>query len=343
MRAPSLLIFVGAGGVGKTTLAAGTAVAAARAGLDTLVMTFDPSRRLRGVLGLRPGGGDAPIRVPIGGTARLEAGLLDAKATFDRVVALHSPDAASRERIYRNRFYRDLSGTLAGILEYMAVERLYEIAAEGSRDLVILDTPPARQAMDFLGAPSRITEFLDSGAIDFALRPWFDAEGRFRAAERLGPIGRGLERLLDRIVGIDLLRDLAEFFQAFAPMYAGFRERAERVAALLRDPSTGFVLVGSPGPDRVADTMLFARKLREGRHGLRAVVANRVHPESREGRAPGERVRAWLGRRDRSGVDALRALVGDALPVIEVLAEDPPPEGPESLSRIAQPLLTVLK
>ena len=334
---PDLCIVVGAGGVGKTTFAAGLGVAYARDGRDVLVMTFDPSERLKDALGVGDAARDASIRVPLEAKGILEASLLDAKRTFDRIVARYAPDEAARERIANNRFYRELRGSLAGILEYMAVERLFEVAEERRHDVVILDTPPARQAMDFLGAPRRIADFLDSGAIEIALKPWFDDRGRFRAGERFGPLGRGLERLLDRLVGIGLLRELAEFFHAFEPLYAGFRERAVRVEKLLRSPTTSFLLVTSPAPERVPDAMMFARKLREEGHRLRAVVANRVHPEV-PGRAgdPGRDLVAWLGRRDRASLARLRGLLPSELPLIEAALCDAPPLGFDDLERLAR-------
>jgi anion-transporting ArsA/GET3 family ATPase len=336
-KRPELCIVVGAGGVGKTTFAAGLGVAYARDGRDVLVMTFDPSERLKDALGVGDAARDASIRVPLEAEGTLEASLLDAKRTFDRIVARYAPDEASRERITNNRFYRELRGSLAGILEYMAVERLFEVAEEGRHDVVILDTPPARQAMDFLGAPRRIADFLDSGAIEIALKPWFDERGRFRAGERFGLLGRGLERLLDRLVGIGLLRELAEFFHAFEPLYAGFRERAEKVEKLLRSPTTSFLLVTSPAPERLPDAMMFARTLGEEGHRLRAVVANRVHPEvgARPG-GPGRELVAWLGRRDRASIARLRALLPPELPLIEAALCDEPPLGFDDLEGLAR-------
>lgn len=247
-----LLIFVGSGGVGKTTLAAATGVLSARAGRHTLVMTFDPSLRLKQALGVGEEARDHELPVDLGSLAeaspgvpigRLDASLLDAKRTFDRLIERHAPDPESRRRILGNRFYNQLSGSLGGILEYMAVERLFEVVADGRYDQVVLDTPPTRQALDFLEAPARIVGFLDSGALKMGLKPWFDESGRLNASKGFGILGRRAERFLDEVVGLDLLRDMAEFFQAFAPLYAGFHERAEAVEALLRSERTRFVLV----------------------------------------------------------------------------------------------------
>ncbi len=317
-----LVVVVGSGGVGKTTLAAALGLTSAREGLDTLVMTFDPSLRLKDALGVGDEAKRTEVRVPLEARGRLDASLLDPKDTFDRLVERYAPDARSRDRILRNRYYDHLAGSLAGILEYMAVERLFEVAESGRYDRVVLDTPPTRQALDFLEAPERIVAFLDSGALKIALRPWFDEQGRLRPGKHLGALGRSAEAFLDRVVGLDLLRDMAEFFQAFAPLYDGFRDRARRVQALLRSPETLFVLVAGPDPGRVPDSMFFARRLEEAGHRLGPVVVNRVHPR-RSGPADGEgsdgeRLMAWLAERDRRGVDELRSLLGPSRPLVEI-------------------------
>jgi len=324
-----LVIVVGSGGVGKTTLAAAMGVAAAGAGRDTLVMTFDPSLRLKDALGVGEEAREREVAVPLealGASGRLDASLLDARRTFDRLVARYAPDEAARRRILDNRFYQHLSGGLGGILEYMAVERLFEVAAEGRYQQVILDTPPTRQALDFLEAPSRIVDFLDSGALKVALKPWFDEEGRLRAASRWGPLGRRAERFLDEVVGLDLLRDMAEFFQAFGPLFAGFRERAQAVEALLRSPRTRFVLVSGPGAERIPDTLFFARRLEQAGYHLGPILVNRVHPRFRSGGeaptapalADGRELLVWLGERDHRGLAELAGLLSREQPLIDV-------------------------
>lgn len=307
MKAPldrRLLVVVGAGGVGKTTLAAALGVVSARAGDDTLVMTFDPSRRLKDALGV----GRVPLEGPGGGT--LHASLLDAQATFDGLVRRYAPDEAAATRIFENRFYQHLAGSLAGVLEYMAVERLFEVARDSQFQRIILDTPPTRQALDFLQAPERLTEFLASDTLRLARRSWFDEQGNLRLA-RLGPVGRGIARWLDKLVGLDLLRDVAEFFQAFGPLYDGFRERAAAVQKLLRARDAGFILVTGPGAERIPDLLFFARRLREARHDLRLIVVNQVHPVVPPPAAgEGLRLLAWLGERDRRGLEELSTVLG---------------------------------
>jgi anion-transporting ArsA/GET3 family ATPase len=334
-----LLLFVGSGGVGKTTLAAATGVLSAQAGRDTLVMTFDPSLRLKDALGVGEEAREREVPVRLGhlegvegpagkmAAGRLDASLLDARQTFDRLIARYAPDEDSRRRILENRFYRHLAGSLGGILEYMAVERLFEVAAEGRYAQVILDTPPTRQALDFLEAPARIVGFLDSGALKVGMRSWFDDEGHLKATSRWGGLGRRAERFLDDVVGLDLLRDMAEFFQAFGPLYAGFRERAEAVEALLRSPRTRFVLVSGPGEERIPDTLFFARRLQQAGYPLGPIVVNRVHPAfpavPPAAAAPaspcavdGAALFAWLGERDRRGLEALRGLLRADQPLV---------------------------
>jgi anion-transporting ArsA/GET3 family ATPase len=348
-----LVVVVGSGGVGKTTLAAALGVDAAHAGERALVMTFDPSLRLKDTLGIADAVAGQAVgeeaAVPLEGDAAgsLSASLLDARSTFDRLIERYAPDAAARQRILGNRFYDRLSGGLAGILEYMAVERLFEVDRAGRYDRIILDTPPTRQALDFLEAPDRILGFLESGALKLALYPWFDDRGRFRPTRRFGGLGRGVERYLDQIVGLDLLRDVGEFFQAFGPLYEGFRQRATEVKALLSAPQTLFVLVAGPGEERNPDTLFFARRLREAGYRLGPVVVNRVHPwsasevtaaEKGEGGPEGMQLMAWLARRDREGLAALRQLLGARQPLAALPLLDREPTDVAGLSELARRL-----
>ena len=328
----------------------------ARRGRDTLVMTFDPSLRLKDALGVGEEARDREVPVPIEGTedaaaggGRLEASLLDARRTFDRLVERYAPDEVARDRILGNRFYRHLAGTLSGVLEYMAVERLFEVAREGAYDQVILDTPPTRQALDFLEAPSRIVGFLDSGALKIALRDWFDDEGHLQSATGWRFLDRRLEGLLDRVVGLGFLREMLEFFQAFGPLYDGFRERARQVEELLKSDRTLFVLVAGPGEERIPDTLFFARRLRDAGYRLGPIVVNRVHPTFPEAKrdAPGSsgchpdgrRLFAWLGAEDRRGLDQLRSLVRASQPIVDLPLRPEEPTDLESLDSLGRELL----
>jgi len=270
---------------------------------------------------------------------KLHASLLDARLTFDRLIERYAPDEESRRRVLGNRFYQHLSGTLGGILEYMAVERLFEVASDGRYGQVVLDTPPTRQALDFLEAPKRIVGFLDSGALKVALKPWFDDEGRLRAASKWGILGRRAERFLDEVVGMDLLRDMAEFFQAFGPLYEGFRDRALEVGELLRSKQTLFVLVTGPGEERIPDTLFFARKLEEAGYNLGPIVVNRVHPRFLvDGALPasgdpcrptGWELLTWAGERDRRGLVELAQLLSREQPLVDLpLLPDEPTDLP---------------
>ncbi|MEM8995340.1 MAG: ArsA-related P-loop ATPase [Acidobacteriota bacterium] len=344
---PPLVIAVGSGGVGKTTVAASMGLVSARAGVDTLVMTFDPSLRLKDALGVDQASQEEEVEVPLGdihpgdaaGTVpagdgagtkgQLFASLLDARRTFDRLVARYAPDDASRDRILTNEYYGHLAGHLGGILEYMAVERLYEVSTQGRYDRIILDTPPTAQAIEFLEAPSRVVSFLESGALKIALRPWFDGKGKLKVASGMGFLGRGIESFLDRVVGLDLLRDMSEFFLAFEPLFEGFKDRAFEVERLLGSDKTLFVLVTGPGEGRVGDSLFFARRLREAGYRLGPVVVNRMHPtydgpELGGELAEGDQLFRWLGSRHRGGLAELRRrLPGDRVVALPLEADEP--------------------
>lgn len=349
-----LLVVVGAGGVGKTTLAAALALQSARTGIDTLVMTFDPSLRLKDALGVGEEAKQHPIAVASGTKGRLDVALLDARVTFDRLIRRYAPDPAAAERIFSNRFYRDLAGNLAGILEYMAVERLFEVKAEGRYQRIVLDTPPTRQALDFLEAPDRIVNFLDSGAARLALKPWWEpARGLKGMPMRLA--ARGAEGLADRLIGMRLVGDLVEFFRAFAPLYEGFRERAAEVRTLLRSSETLFALVSGPGASRIPDTLFFARKLKEAGHHLGPIIVNQVHPGARAPGALGQKpsprrlsgsfrdglaLFEFLGARDRQGLVEFRRLLTKAEPILAIPLQLIPPTDLPGLAALGQSLVS---
>ena len=179
--------------------------------------------------------------------------VLDVKSTFDDLVARHTPDEAARRRILGNRFYRQVSAAVAGSHEYMAMEKLLELSADARWDLVVLDTPPTRHALDFLEAPDRLMDFLDTSVLRWFLKPYF-AAGKLtvKVATRTGAMAL---KLADRFLGLEFLQDLSEFFLAFESMYDGFKERATRVHALLREASSGFVLVAAPAPPALEEAL----------------------------------------------------------------------------------------
>jgi anion-transporting ArsA/GET3 family ATPase len=214
--------------------------------------------------------------------------VLDVKSTFDALVQRHTPDEAARRRILDNRFYRHISAALAGSHEYMAMEKLLELSADPQWDMVVLDTPPTRHALDFLEAPDRLMDFLDTSILRWFLKPYF-AAGRLtlKVATRTGALA---VRLADRFLGLEFLQDLSEFFLAFESMYDGFKERATRVHTLLREPSSGFVLVAAPAPLALEEALYFHRRLTEKEMPFLAFVVNRVHPD------PGRQATGSRGR-----------------------------------------------
>lgn len=343
---PPLVVVVGSGGVGKTSLAAALGLLSAGEGQDTLVMTFDPSLRLKDSLGVGEAARDEEVEVAVETPGRLAASLLDARRTFDRLVMRYAENPEDQKRILENRYYQQLAGSLAGILEYMAVERLFEVFDAGRYERIILDTPPTRQALDFLEAPERIVAFLDSGALKLALRPWFDSSGHLKGTSRLGRFGVKFEEYLDQVVGLDLLREMAEFFQAFAPLYDGFRQRAVEVRRLLASPRTLFMLVAAPGEERNSDTLFFARRLQEAGYRLGPIVVNRIHPQvggetgspvnPESGEVDGRQLLSWLAARDARGLERLGALLSDKHPLVGIPLLPRAPADLASLGDLAQ-------
>ena len=243
-------ICAGSGGVGKTTTSAAIALGMAARGKKVAVLTIDPARRLANALGL-PELGNEERRVKVDVPGELWAMMLDAKRTFDELIEWHAPDEATRDAVLGNRIYQELSSAVAGSQEYMAMEKLHELHQDGRYDLLVLDTPPSRNALDFLDAPQRLSAFIDSRALSFFLAP-----SRFG----LKVLGRGtglVFSIMQRATGIDLLKDLGEFFASFGGMTEGFRERAERVNRLLCDHRSAFVLVTSPRRDSIEEARFF--------------------------------------------------------------------------------------
>jgi anion-transporting ArsA/GET3 family ATPase len=288
VRERRILVVGGAGGVGKTTTAAALALQAAVMGRQVLVCTIDPSRRLVTSLGLRQLG-DRPRaldleRVAPEAKGTLWAMTLDTQRTFDALVERHAPSEEARQRILENRFYQHVSAALAGSHEYMAMEKLLELSADPRFDLVVLDTPPTRHALDFLEAPERLMGFLDTNVLRWVLRPYFVA-GRLtlKVATRTGAIAL---KLADRVLGMQFLQDLSEFFLAFEGMYEGFKERAAQVQGLLRDRSSAFVLVAAPAKASLEEAVFFHQRLREAGMPFVAFIVNRVHPDPAATRPP---------------------------------------------------------
>ena len=271
-------VCAGSGGVGKTTTAAAVAMGMAARGLRVAVLTIDPAKRLANSLGLSELGNEATrIESALFEENGLEmrgelwAMMLDAKRTWDELIEKRAPDRATADAVLGNRIYQELSNAVSGSTEYMAIEKLYELHEEGRYDLLVLDTPPTRNALEFLDAPDRLTRFIDSRSLSFFLKPGLFGVKAF---------GRGtgvLFSLLKRLTGVDLLRDLSEFFASFGDMAIGIRDRAKHVEALLEDPRTTFLLVTSPRGDAIDDVVCFRRRLRERGMPFGAAIVNRVH------------------------------------------------------------------
>ena len=278
LEGKEICICAGSGGVGKTTTSAAIAMGMAAQGKKVAVLTIDPAKRLANSLGLRELGNEECL-VPAERFAEhglemkgeLWAMMLDAKRTFDDLIERHAPDEETRDRVLSNRIYQEVSNAMAGSQEYMAMEKLYELHQEARYDLLVLDTPPSRHALDFIDAPERMTRFIEGKSLQFFLKP-----GRL-GMRVIGRSGGALFSVLKRITGIDLLQDLSDFFQSFGDMATGFRERAQRVSELLSDRKTTFVLVTAPEREPIDEAIFFWRRLDEGKLPFGGVVVNKVH------------------------------------------------------------------
>ncbi len=274
IRARSIVVCCGSGGAGKTTTSAAIALAAAAAGRRACVVTIDPARRLADALGIQALS-NSPKRIEGDWAGELSAVMLDAKGTFDDLVGRYSADEEQAERILSNRLYRNLTSALAGTQEYMAAEKLYELNESAAFDLVVVDTPPTRNALDFLDAPGRLTRFLENRIFRLLLMPT-------RASlKALTVATQALLRTISKVAGAEIVEDAVAFFRAFDGMEAGFRDRAKRVEQLLSDAGTSFVLVAAPRRDSVEEAGYFADRLAEAGQPVSALVMNRLHPDFR--------------------------------------------------------------
>ncbi len=312
-----VVLVCGKGGVGKTTLSAALALALARAGRRTLVCTIDPARRLANALGVTHLA-DKPRRIPAESLRRanlppgidLHASMLDTKRVFDEVVGKYSADADAARRILENPFYQLVSNYLAGSQEYMAVERLYQLHEERAYDCIVLDTPPSRHALDFLEAPKRISDFLESGFLGWILRPTARTGLHFLAGAGAKLVGAVME-----LLGSSLVERVSDFFRAFEHMAPGFEERASKVRTLLRSDVSRFVAVTTPTPRALGETRVLLTRLHETGFPVTGVVFNRVATD-------------WKARGNRGGPggapldlpDDLRAILRRNLRQLQELA-----------------------
>jgi anion-transporting ArsA/GET3 family ATPase len=275
-----MIICAGSGGVGKTTTAAALAMGLAADGLKVAVVTIDPARRLANSMGLAELGNEPALvdravfaKHGIEMKGELWAMMLDARATFDDLIERLAPSPQALQEVLDNRIYQQLSSAVAGTQEFTAIAKLYELDRSGDYDVLVLDTPPSRNALDFLDAPGRIANFFHGRAVRLFLKP-AGFGGRIFGA------GTGVVfSILKRVTGVDLLQDLSVFFRAMGGLIDGFTERADRVSALLGDPATTFLIITSPERDPADEAVYFHDKLEEAGMPFGGLVVNRVRPD----------------------------------------------------------------
>ncbi|CAN5238830.1 ArsA family ATPase [soil metagenome] len=308
-----IVVCCGAGGVGKTTTSAALALRAAEAGRRVVVLTIDPARRLAQALGLREldntprrvagvGGLEGSATGPEG-AGELHAMMLDMKRTFDDIVVAHTT-AERAASILNNPFYQSLSSSFAGTQEYMAMEKLGQLSAQGRWDLIIVDTPPSRSALDFLDAPQRMARFLDGRMLRLLTAP---AKAGGRAYLKVVGVGFQLfARILTRILGAQVLTDVSAFVGALDTMFGGFRERAEATYDMLRTPGTAFLVIAAPEPDALREASYFVDRLGADEMPLAGLIVNRVH-RSQAAQLSGQRAEAAAEALEDAGGQDLTA------------------------------------
>ena len=333
LAAKEIVICCGSGGVGKTTAAAALAtMAATRHGGRVLVLTVDPARRLANALGLE-GFGNVETRVPESAFAaarvhprgELWAAMLDTRQSWDDLVRRHAPDKATVQAILDNKLYQNFAGRFVQSHDYIAMERLYEIHASGAYDLVVVDTPPTRNAVDFLDAPERMAEFFTSRFLRLLIAPY--------RSRLVSMASKPFYQVADRILGTQFLQDIAEFFILFQSMYDGFVQRARSVSALLRDRRSTFVVVSTLEGAPLREAEFFLDQLEERRLHLGAIVLNKVLPgyflDAESSRvaeriaSDSKRIAAAVAQEDESEADVARVIdeVADSYLRFSVVAQ----------------------
>jgi anion-transporting ArsA/GET3 family ATPase len=298
-----VVVCCGSGGVGKTTTAAALALRAADHGRRAVVLTIDPAKRLAQSLGMRELGNQPhPVKADTAG--ELSAMMLDMRRTFDEMVHAHA-DAERAAQIMANPFYQTISTSFSGTQEYMAMEKLGQLVAAGEWDIVVVDTPPSRSALDFLDAPQRMSSFLDGRMIRLLSAP---ARAGGRGILKIASAGFGIfAKAVSTILGGQMLKDAAAFVQAFDTMFGGFRERAQATYELLRAPGTAFVVVAAPEPDALREASYFVDRLSTEGMPLAGLVVNRTHPVLAE--LPAARALAAAEQLESNGAAPLAAAV----------------------------------
>ncbi|HEY3970422.1 MAG TPA: ArsA-related P-loop ATPase [Solirubrobacteraceae bacterium] len=287
LEGKQVCVCVGAGGVGKTTISAALGLGLAMRGKKVVVVSIDPAKRLAGALGLRELPGE-PHRIEphtlaehgVEAHGELWAMMLDSKRTFDDLIGRLAPDERTRDEVLSNRIYRELSSAVAGSQEFTAVAKLFELHRGGAWDVIVLDTPPSRDALDFLDAPDRLTHFLEGRALKVLLSP---------GGVTRGLLGRGAGLMFSvfaRVTGVNLLGELSGFFGSLASLTDGFRERARGVEQLLRDPLTGFLIVTSPEHEPAQEAVFLHDQLLREQMAFSGLIVNRVHNRGLDGHTP---------------------------------------------------------
>lgn len=296
-----VLVCCGSGGVGKTTTAAAIAVEAARLGRRVVVITIDPAKRLADALGMSGRLGNDPIRLelPDDHPGELWATMLDAKETFDALVRREARTTRQADEILANPFYVNIASRLSGSQEYMAAEKLFELLDDDRFDLVVVDTPPSREALDFLDAPKKLTNFLDHRVYRWLVAP---ARGGLKIVNFAA---QPILRTIGRVIGADVLADAVEFFRAFEGIEDGFRDRARRVDRLLRSDETKYVVVASPRSDTVSEAVYFTEQLQRAGVATSGLVINRVQPMFGRGSSKSATTNARRAEKDGDGDLAL--------------------------------------
>ncbi|MCA9602409.1 MAG: ArsA family ATPase [Myxococcales bacterium] len=367
-----MIVCVGSGGVGKTTSSAALALEAARRGRRVLCLTIDPAKRLANSLGLHEMTTEEQ-EVPrelfeaqgLRADGTLHAMMLDTKRTFDELVGKYASSPSARDRILRNPIYQYVSTSLAGTREYMAMEKLHQVRNDARWDLIVLDTPPTSNALDFLDAPERLSGFLDSPAMGWLVRA-VQGGGRL-SFDLLNRGARVVLTALGKFTGADFLERVAEFVTGLNDLFGGFRERAARVAADLRAPDVAFVVVTSPGAFAMREALFLVERLESTGLAPKALVVNAVHrpytdappTDAAFADALGAHVDASMltpalfggmrqalhdeatrGQIDRTRIDAALADIRGRVPVVEVPAFDDDVHDLAGLAAVAEHLVS---
>jgi anion-transporting ArsA/GET3 family ATPase len=317
LSAKDIVVTCGPGGVGKTTTAAAlAAMAAVEQGGRVLVLTVDPARRLADALGLKGIGNDEVRiaddvfeRAAVHPRGALWAAMLDTKQSWDDLIRAHAPDPETREQILANPLYQNIAGRFVQSHDYIAMERLYEIHSEGKYDLIVVDTPPTRNAIDFLDAPQRMADFFSSKLLRWLIVPY--------RSRLVNMASRPFYQVADRILGTQFLADISEFFILFQSMYAGFVERAEAVTRLLSDRRTTFIVVSTLEATPVREAEFFSAELTARKLDLGAVVLNKVLPDYLRQAKSDKLARSMAS----SATDLAQGLTDDPVVAARVLGE----------------------